>query len=248
MSNTIEKHCKELRLPSIRNAYQDIAITCREQNQSYEEYLLELLSIERTDRQQRRIERLLRQSSLPHGKTIDSFNQKLLDAPTKAAVKVLLSGDFLERKENVLAFGKPGTGKTHLLSAIGHELIHQGHQILFCTCSLLVQRLLRAKSNLKLESELKKLSRQEAIIIDDIGYVQHSREEMEVLFILLAQRYETGSVMLTSNLSFSKWEQIFKDPMTTAAAIDRLVHHSIILELDLESYRMQAAMQKEKNV
>lgn len=248
MNNTIEAYSKELHLPSIRSNYREIAESCREQDLSYEEYLLELLSIERTDRQQRRIERLLRQSMLPPEKRIENFNRKLLDTPTRAALTALLSGDFLDRRENVLAFGNPGTGKTHLLCAIGRELVHQGHRILFCTCSLLVQRLLRAKAELKLEKELKKLSRFEGIIIDDIGYVQQSREEMEVLFTLLAQRYETGSVMLSSNLSFSKWEQIFKDPMTTAAAIDRLVHHSILLELNLESYRMQAAMKKEKNV
>ena len=111
----------------------------------------------------------------------------------------------------------------------------------FQPCALLVQRLLRAKSELRLEKELKQLDRFEALIIDDLGYVQQSREEMEVLFTLLAHRYEHRSLLLTSNLVFSKWEQIFKDPMTTAAAIDRLVHHSIILELNLLSYRMEAA-------
>lgn len=247
MNATIESYCKELRLPSIRSAYQEVAETCREQDLSYEEYLLEMLSIERTDRHQRRIERLLKQSKLPLDKTIDNFNLKRLDSPTRAAVKTLLSGDFLQRCENVLAFGNPGTGKTHLLCAIGRELVYQGHHIYKTTCSMLVQRLLRAKADLRLEKELRKLSRFEAILIDDIGYVQQSREEMEVLFTLLAQRYETGSVMLTSNLPFSKWEQIFKDPMTTAAAIDRLVHHSVILELNLDSYRMQAAIGKKKN-
>ena len=243
---TIETHCKELRLPSIREAYQDIAKSCREEDLSHEEYLLELLSIEHTDRRQRRIERFLKESRLPLDKTMETFNLKRLDSPTQATVKTLVSGDFLERRENILAFGKPGTGKTHLLYAIGRELVHQGHRIYQTTCSMLVQDLLRAKAELHLEKALRKLSRFEAIIIDDIGYVQQSREEMEVLFTLLAQRYETGSVMLTSNLSFSKWEQIFKDPMTTAAAIDRLVHHSVILDLNLDSYRMEMALNKEK--
>ena len=159
-------------------------------------------------------------------------------------LKTLLGGDFLDRAENVLVFGKSGSGKTHLLCALGQELIRQGRQVLFCTCSLLVQELLIAKRDLKLSRVIKRLSKCDALIIDDIGYVQQSREEMEVLFTLLAERYERGSVLLTSNLPFSKWEQIFKDPMTTAAAIDRLVHHSVILELNVGSYRLDAAKRR----
>jgi DNA replication protein DnaC len=123
-------------------------------------------------------------------------------------------------------------------------LVQRGRSILFTTCDLLVQHLLLAKRDLRLPKELKRLSRFEGLIIDDLGYVQQSREEMEVLFTLLAERYERGSVLLTSNLAFSKWEQIFKDAMTTAAAIDRLVHHSVILELNVPSYRLEAAKKK----
>ena len=128
-----------------------------------------------------------------------------------------------------------------MLCALGQELVRLGRKVYFSTCSLLVQDLLIAKRDLKLSRVLKRLAGFEAVIIDDIGYVHQSREEMEVLFTLLAERYERGSVMLTSNLPFSKWEQIFKDPMTTAAAIDRLVHHSVILELNVPSYRLEAA-------
>ena len=124
---------------------------------------------------------------------------------------------------------------------MGHELIRAGHKVFFSTCSLLVQDLLIAKRDLKLSRVLKRLTAYDALIIDDIGYVQQSREEMEVLFTLLAERYERGSVLLTSNLPFSKWEAIFKDPMTTAAAIDRLVHHSVILELNISSFRLEEA-------
>jgi len=159
-------------------------------------------------------------------------------------MKTLLGGDFLDRAENVLVFGKSGSGKTHLLCALGQELIQQGRHVLFSTCSLLVQELLIAKRDLKLSRVIKRLSKCDALIIDDIGYVQQSREEMEVLFTLLAERYERGSVLLTSNLPFSKWEQIFKDPMTTAAAIDRLVHHSVILELNVGSYRLDEAKRR----
>ena len=155
-----------------------------------------------------------------------------------------MEGNFLDRTENVLAFGNPGSGKTHLLCALGHELILKGRRIYFAPCALLVQRLLRAKTELGLEKELKRLDKFDALLIDDIGYVQHSRDEMEVLFTLLAHRYERRSILITSNLVFSDWDKIFKDPMTTAAAIDRIVHHSVILELNLSSYRMEAARKR----
>src|SRR5205085_9091969 len=156
-------------------------------------------------------------------------------------------GDFVDRKENLLAFGKPGSGKTHLLCALGHDLVQQGRRVWFTTCSLLVQGLLAAKRDLKLSRVLKRLAGFQVILIDDLGYVQQNREEMEVLFTLLADRYERGSVWLTSNLPFSKWETIFKDPMTTAAAIDRLVHHSVILELNLASYRLEASKKSKES-
>ena len=239
---------KDLRMPTITSCYAGEADAARAESLTYECYLLEIIRREREQRRIGRIERLLRQSRLPREKTIESFDRKRLPIKVNQQLGVLLEGGFVDRRENVLAFGNPGSGKTHLLAAIGHELIHQGHRVLFRTCSLLVQELLVAKRDLELPRALYRLSKFDAIIIDDIGYVQQSRQEMEVLFTLLAERYERGSVMLTSNLPFSKWEQIFKDPMTTAAAIDRLVHHSIILELNLTSYRLEASkMKSEKN-
>ncbi len=184
---------------------------------------------------------------MPLEKNLDSFDMKRLPRKVAQVVNSLLDGSFLERKENILSFGNPGSGKTHLLSAIGQELIYRrGKRVYFTPCSLLVQELLIAKKELKLARVLKKFSRYDAIIIDDIGYVQQDREEMEVLFTLLAERYERSSIMLTSNLPFSKWEKIFKDPMVTAAAIDRLVHHCVVLELNIPSYRMEKAKNSKK--
>ena len=234
-------YLKELHVPTIRECFEDIARTAEQESLSYECYLLELAERECEARRERRISRLLRESRLPLEKNLDSFNLKRLPAKVRQQVTTLLDGTFLDRKENVLAFGNPGTGKTHLLCAIGQELIMSGRRVYFTPCSLLVQGLLLAKQNLKLSRMIKRLSKYDAIIIDDIGYVQQSREEMEVLFTLLAERYERGSIMITSNLPFSKWEVIFKDPMTTAAAIDRLVHHSVILELNIKSYRVEQA-------
>ena len=234
-------YLKEIHVPTIRDCFEDIARTAEQESLSYERYLLELAERECEARRERRIGRLLRESRLPLEKNIDSFDLKRLPAKVRQQVTTLLDGTFLDRKENVLAFGNPGTGKTHLLCAIARELIRSGRRVYFTSCSLLVQDLLIAKQNLRLSRMIKRLSKHDAIIIDDIGYVQHSREEMEVLFTLLAERYERGSIMITSNLPFSKWEVIFKDPMTTAAAIDRIVHHSVILELNIKSYRIEQA-------
>ena len=240
----IINNLKSLHMPTIRRSYEEIAEQARADSWSYEQYLLELLNLECEVRKQNRISRNLRVSKLPISKTFENFEKKRL--PTKVAnhLNVLVNGSFLRRSENILAFGNPGSGKTHLLCAIGHALIENGKKILFIPCGQLVQDLLIAKRELEITKKLKKLSKFDAVIIDDIGYVQQSREEMEVLFTFLADRYEQGSLMITSNLPFSKWEQIFKDPMTTAAAIDRLVHHSVILELNTNSYRMEQAKSK----
>jgi len=235
---------KLLRMPTITSCYKEEAATARQENLTHERYLLEVIRRESEQRRITRVQRFLRQSRLPQEKTMETFERSRLPLKVNQQVGVLIDGCFLDRCENVLAFGNPGSGKTHLLAAIAHELIQQGRRVLFRPCSLLVQELLIAKRDLELPRILNRLSKFEAIIIDDIGYVQQSREEMEVLFTLLAERYERGTVMLSSNLPFSKWEQIFKDPMTTAAAIDRLVHHSIILELNLSSYRLEASKTK----
>jgi DNA replication protein DnaC len=237
-------YLKQLHMSSIRRCYEQVADQARKGSWTYEQYLLEVIKNECETRFENRIARNLRSSKLPPSKTFDSFDTNRLPAKVRAHLSVLKNGSFLDRSENILAFGNPGSGKTHLLCAIGHELIAQGKRVLFTTCNQLVQDLLIAKRDLTITKYLKKLSRFDAVIIDDIGYVQQSRQEMEVLFTFLADRYERGSIMITSNLPFSKWEQIFKDPMTTAAAIDRLVHHSVVLELNLTSYRLEQSKKK----
>ena len=237
----LQEGLKDLRLPTMRGSVQQVAEQARADSASYEDFLLTLVDQERDARRQGRIARALRASNLPLEKTLESFDRKRLPRKVDAHVNVLLEGAFLDRCENVLAFGQPGSGKTHLLCAIGLELVHAERRVLFRRCDVLVQELLAAKRDLLLPKLLKQWGRYDALIIDDLGYVQHSREEMEVLFNLLAHRYERGSVMITSNLPFSGWEEIFKDPMTTAAAIDRLVHHSVVLELNIPSYRLEAS-------
>jgi DNA replication protein DnaC len=225
----------------MRRDYESAAARARQESLSYEAYLLDLAERECESRRAGRVERLLKESRLLMEKSLSTLDLKRLPAKAAQQVRLLLEGDFVDRHENVLIFGNPGSGKTHIACAVAQHLVRSGRKVLFATCGLMVQDLLAAKQELKLRRLLKKISQYEVLILDDIGYVQHSREEMEVLFTLLAERYERGSVMLTSNLPFSGWETIFKDPMTTAAAIDRLVHHSVILELNVTSYRAEQA-------
>ncbi len=245
MDRQLDHNLRELHLPAIRECYKEQSEVALAESFSYEQYLMGLTEQECEARREKRMVRFLKDSKLPLEKTLASFDRKRLPQKVDAQLNVLIDGSFLDRSENILAFGNPGSGKTHLLCAVGQELILKERRVLFKSCSLLVQEMLIAKRDLKLPQYLKRLAKYDALIIDDIGYVQQNREEMEVLFTLLADRYETGSVMITSNLPFSKWELIFKDPMTTAAAIDRLVHHSIILELNLSSYRLEHSQNKQ---
>ncbi len=201
--------------------------------------LVDIFELERQERDKRRIDRLRHASKLPPGKTFATYQQEHMPKILAGKLRELARGDFLQRAVNVLAFGLPGTGKSHAACAIGHALIEAGHSVLFTPTFKLVQELLVAKRDFKLPGALRKLDSFELLILDDLGYVQQAPEEIEVLFTLLAERYERRSLLITSNLVFSQWERIFKNPMTTAAAIDRLVHHCVILEFDLPSYRTQ---------
>ncbi len=243
LTSQLTEQFRELRLPAMRDNFPASARRAAAENLSHLEYLSELTTLECEARREGRIKRLVNRSKLPADKTWDSFKFDRLPLHATRQLQTLRDGSFLRRRENVLLFGKPGSGKSHALCALAEQLMFQGHSMLFTTCSLLVQQLLVAKRDLRLPKMIKQLSSFEGLIIDDLGYVQQTREEMEVLFTLLAERYERGSVLLTSNLAFSKWDQIFKDAMTTAAAIDRLVHHSVIIELNVPSYRMETAKQ-----
>jgi DNA replication protein DnaC len=241
---TLPMLLRSFKLPAFVREYGTLADRAAAEGLSHAGYLLALSEVEAGEREARRIARRLEESRLPREKTLGNYDLDRLPAKVRATFATLREGSFVERAVNVVAFGNPGTGKTHLLAALGHELVRQGRTVLFAPTFQLVQRLLAAKRDLRLSQELRKLDRFEALILDDIGYVQQNREEMEVLFTLLAERYERRSVLITSNLVFSKWDQIFKDTMTTAAAVDRVVHHSVILELAIDSYRATAAKER----
>jgi len=199
--------------------------------------LVEVFDAEAEARRQRRVARLRRAARLPPGKTFETLDAGRLPVPIVQRLKELATGAFLETATNVLAFGLPGVGKSHALCAVGHALVEAGHSVLFTPVYAVVQELLSAKRDLDLPRALRKLDLFEVILLDDLGYVQQSPDEAEVLFTLLAERYERRSVMVTSNLVFSQWDRIFRDQMATAAAIDRLVHHAVLLEFDAPSYR-----------
>jgi DNA replication protein DnaC len=238
---------RALKLPTFVTMFVEAAEQAEKQGWSFEAYLHHLASAELEERKQRRIERNLKRSNLPEGKTLATLNPDKVPVKVRRQLPTLCEGAFVDNADNVLAFGLPGRGKTHLLCAIANELVQRGFRVLFLPAYQLVQQLLVAKRELILEKALRRLDRYDAVLVDDIGYIQQDREEMEVLFTFLSQRYERRSVMITSNLVFSQWDRIFKDPMTTAAAIDRVVHHSVILELTGPSIRGEEATKRNKS-
>lgn len=238
---------RAMRLPTIAREHEEATRRAEAENWGYARFLSYLFEAEANERLQRKIQRQLKESNLPAGKTIESLDEKKLPDKIRRQLPTLLESDFVRRGDNLLCFGLAGRGKTHLVAAIAREWIcrHQ-LQVLFVPAFRLVTQLLAAKRDLKLPQAIARLQRFDAVLIDDIGYVQQSREEMEVLFHFLAERYEKKSVVITSNLVFSQWDQIFKDPMTTMAAVDRLVHHATILEFTGDSVRATAAKQRQK--
>ncbi len=235
---------RALKLPSFVTHHAELAGRAETEGWPFDRFLDGLADLELEERTRRRIARVLKAAHLPADKTLATLELARLPAAVKRQLPTLCEGGFIERAENILAFGLPGRGKTHVLAAIGHELVQRGYRVVFVAAFRLVQQLLAAKRALTLEAELRRLDAVDALIVDDIGYIQQDREEMEVLFTLFAERYERRSVLLSSNLVFSQWDRIFKDPMTTACAIDRVVHHATILELTGSSYRSEAAKQR----
>ncbi len=243
--DTLRTLLRQLNLGHISRTFAEVALHAAKEGLTHEAFLYELVRLECEQRAQRRIERRRRRSGLPVEKTFRTLQLARFPPPQRLQIEHLRDGTFVADAMNVIALGRPGAGKSHVAAALGEELLLQGHTVLWTTTATLVQQLLAAKRDLRLPQELARLERFACVILDDLGYVQQDRSEMEVLFTFLADRYEHKSVIITTNLVFSEWDRIFKDPMTTMAAIDRVVHHAIILDLmAVESYRVEEAQQR----
>ena len=242
MQERIGELCRQFRLPTMEA--QSVSRFTAAGHGGALPVFLEVLEQEAEDRKQRRINRLRKESRLPPGKTWETFEHDRMPMLLRQQMDQLAQGDFVERGVNILAFGLPGAGKTHALCAIGHRLVESGRSVIFAPAYRLVQDLLAAKRDLALPRQLRKLDTFDFLLLDDLGYMPQGAEESEVLFTLIAERYERRSLGITSNLVFSEWERIFANPMATAAAIDRVVHHSVILEFDVPSYRTGVAQQR----
>ncbi|MBT3584749.1 MAG: ATP-binding protein [Halobacteriovoraceae bacterium] len=247
MKDATNELLKELKLSTFISNLKPMEKKADKGGWSYEKFLKELSFCEIDHRKEMKTARLLKQSKIPPQYTFETLDQKLLSSKVRKAFAMLLKGEFINEASNILAFGLPGRGKSHLLGALGRELILKYNiSVYFTPTFKIVEKLLIAKKEYDLENALKRLDKFDVIILDDIGYVQQSRDEMEVLFTLLADRYERKSLMISSNLVFSKWDKIFKDPMTTMAAVDRLIHHSTILEFDWDSIRAMEAKKRKQ--
>ena len=233
----------ELRLPTAKRLWAELAEQANREGWPAERFLAGLLEHEIAERETRRLQRNRTNSQLPAGKTLEAFEFDAVPTVSKAHVMALAQADgWLTQGHNLLAFGPPGVGKTHLLAGIGHALIDRGYKVLFTRTSDLVQKLQAARRDLRLPAELGKLERYDLLVLDDLSYVRRDQAETSVLFELIAERYERRSIALTANAPFSGWDEVFCDKAMTIAAVDRLVHHATILEMNVESYRRRSAM------
>lgn len=237
----------ELRLPAIKTVWPDFAARADKEGWPAARFLAALTEHELAERARRRIERHLDEARLPPGKTLDSFDFAAVPMVSKAQIMALAAGDsWLEKGANLLMFGPPGGGKSHLAAALGLALVENGWRVLFTRTTDLVQKLQLARRELALESAIAKLDKYHLLILDDLAYVAKDQAETSVLFELIGARYERRSILITANQPFGEWGKVFPDQAMTLAAVDRLVHHATILEMNVESYRRRTALERKR--
>jgi DNA replication protein DnaC len=237
----------ELRLPAIKTIWPDFAARADKEGWPAARFLAALAEHEIAERARRRIERHLDDARLPTAKTLDGFDFEAVPMISKAQIMALAAGDaWLDKGANLILFGTPGAGKSHLAAALGRALVENGWRVLFTRTTDLVQKLQVARRELALEAAIAKLDKFHLLILDDIAYVSKDQAETSVLFELISARYERRSLLITANQPFGEWGRIFPDQAMTLAAIDRLVHHATILEMNVESYRRRAAIERKR--
>ena len=237
----------DLRLPAIKTVWPEIAARADKEGWPAARFLAALAEHEMAERSSRRIPRHLEEARLPPGKTLDGFEFEAVPMVSKAQIMALAAGDsWLEKGANLLLFGPPGVGKSHLAAALGLALVENGWRVLFTRTTDLVQKLQSARRDLQLESTIAKLDKYHLLILDDIAYVTKDQAETSVLFELISARYEHRSLLITANQPFGEWARIFPDQAMTLAAVDRLVHHATILEMNAESYRRRTAVERKR--
>ena len=235
----LETHLKALRLPTFLREYDKIARQCAAEGLDSRRFLLQLCELELLDRERRATERRIKAAKFPGTKTIDTFDFLALPALNKKLVLELAHGEFIDRRENVLALGNSGTGKTHLALALGLAACQGGYRVRFTTAAALVNELLEARDERRLLRVQKQLAKQDLLIVDELGYVPLSKTGAELLFETFSQRYEQGSTMVTSNLPFNEWTEVLGSERMTGALLDRLTHHVHILEMNGDSFRLK---------
>jgi DNA replication protein DnaC len=237
----------ELRLPTVKLVWADLAAQADKEGWPAARFLAVLAEHEMAERSRRRIERHLAEAKLPPGKTIDTFDFEAVPIVSKAQVMALAAGDaWLDRGANLILFGPPGTGKSHLAAALGFALVENGWRVLFARTTDLVQRLQIARRDLALEAAITKLDKYHLLILDDLAYLTKDQAETSVLFELIGARYERRSLLVTANQPFGQWGKIFPDQAMTLAVVDRLVHHATIFEMNVESYRRRTALERKR--
>lgn len=244
----LEAYLKKLKMPQALKVYESMAREAADNNHNYEEYLLGVLKQEIHQRESNRIQRGIRQASFPVIKTIESFDFKAIPSLNKPKVLKLMQGEYIKKQENIILVGSSGVGKTHIATALGYEACRQGFKVRFYTAAGLVNELLAAQQEYRLNRLEKQWLAPPLVILDELGYLPFSKIGSELLFQFCSSRYERGSLIITTNLEFQKWTEVLGDEQMTAALLDRLTHNAHILNINGESYRFKQALAKQTEI
>ena len=242
----LEHHLKALKLPTLLRDYASVAAVCAQERCDYPQYLLRLTERELIDRERRATDRRIKEAQFPVIKTIDSFDFGAQPSINEPLVRELLRGEYIGKKENILLVGNPGTGKTHLALALGFAACSQGKRIKFTTTTALVTQMLEQRENRSLQRLYKQLQRQDALVLDELGYVPFSKTGAELLFDVVGRAYEQTSLIITTNLPFEQWSEMLGSERLTGAMLDRITHRVHILEANGESYRLKQAKARKR--